>query len=113
MIENFILGIGAIGSNIIFNLTIFFTHPIIIGFLIGIIASTGIHMIVSTEKIHYIPCILTKKTAESYTCLSPKNKNGVLITYSDFIKRYNRVRITFYILFTLFLLIVAIAFFKF
>lgn len=97
MLQNFMLGVDALGLYLKSIVLSFLHHQVVLGFLLGFIASTSIHMIVVAERTRHIPHIITKQPAASYRAITSQDESGAYNeSYFHFLKAYYRVRIAFY-----------------
>lgn len=100
-------GIEAITLHLKSILISFFYHQLVLGFVIGFIAATGIYALLLAEEPKHIPIILAHKQNVCFQKIATKNPDGTYATsYTEFEKNYNRVKTLFYASVLVFLLII-------
>ena len=110
MLENFLLGINALGLSIKSTILSLIYHPVIIGFAIGFFASTGIHAIIISDYPRYIIHTIAKKLPDALFQGAPRCENRTVKTsYMRFLHEFNRVCIVFYSAVLVFLIVIALA----
>lgn len=110
--SNLFSGLQADAINIKYTMIALFQHPLVEGFLLGIAASTIIHMVIVAEDPRTIPCLLARKPHHAFSKIYHKTQDQVdEAVYNEFLKTYKRVNLLFYITVILFLLVMLLSIF--
>ena len=112
--SNGILGLQSIGRMISFTFNSIMMDSGVSGFLIGFLSAGIVAILLISEHPGRVPIILTRSPSASFTHLHTRgNKGTYMVSYSAFQHEYNRVRIAFYVTFSVFLIVIAIAMWKY
>lgn len=112
--DNFIFSIVSAGHIIHYTLKSLIMNEATGGFLIGFIGAGIIAMLVITEHPKRIPLILAHSPSDSFKKVMKKGKKGTyFVSYSAFQREYNRIRVVFYSMLTMFFVVVIFAFIKY
>lgn len=110
MFENFIYGVQASAHGITSNITELMYHPVIWGFALGFLVSTGVHLYVVAGSSRSCYHIITKSAKKSYDILHPPTiVDEVHQSFDEFVHDYNRVQALFSVLMLLFFAIVFVS----
>jgi len=110
--NNLLSALQANALNIKYTMIALFQHPLVEGFLLGIGASTIIHMVIVAEDPRTIPGILARKPHHAFSKIYHKTQDEVdEAVYNEFLKTYNRIHVLFYVTIILFLLMMLVAIF--
>lgn len=114
MLQNLFHGLDAMGLYLKSVFLGFVFHPVVLGFLIGFFASTGIHMILIAQNGQQLKSMILKPADRSYIELHSANNHGAYdASYSQFLRDYHRVRIAFYSAVTVFMATIMIVLMRF
>lgn len=103
----------AIQQDIQLTTSEFLRHEIVWGFLLGITAATIIYAFLVSEHPRNIPTMLTCDLSDSFTRVAERDMNGRFMhSYTSFTREYRFLRITFYAVVLLILVVGIIALFR-
>lgn len=111
-LSNLNAALGATGLNIKVFITSIALNPTFIGFIVGFIGATAIYLLImSEEKAHVLSMVFSTTPTSSFQRLANRNTDGTYeMSYTDFLRGYNRVRVLFFSCMLLFLLFILLTF---
>jgi hypothetical protein len=108
--NNFIFGVDAVLSSLSGVLKVFIANPWFWGFSIGLLISTLVHGFILSANPKQVPIILFNSKADSFQKIHAPQKNGSYqVSYSEFAKIAEEVKLVFSLSLFLFLSIVLAA----
>ncbi len=96
--DNFFFGLQGLFSSAGITLYALLKHSLVWGFALGFCASTLIHLIILVGNPRFLPQILTKGPAESFSKIASRTNDGTYQTsYSQYAHQHHRVRTGIYL----------------
>jgi hypothetical protein len=95
--NNLLAALQSVGVQLQNSIIGTFEHPTILGFLLGFLISTLVHLLIVVEDPRYLRAVLTKKPESAFTHIHKKNRDEVTEhLYLNFETNYYRARTLFY-----------------
>lgn len=104
--ENFFFGLQNVAHSIAVTVRILVRHQLVWGIALGFLISTIIHLMILNDNPIPITDALTMPPHKSFDKHAEKDERGAYVSsYVGFLREYNKVRIVFYSMSLVFLLV--------
>lgn len=113
-VDNFFFGMQAVLASVIDTLRIVSSYTMFIGFIIGFLAASVVHALLTAERASHVPSMLFRDPATSFSKVHPAAADGTYLnSYKDYASNVEKMKTVFYmsgVLIIIFLIIVTLVF---
>lgn len=96
--DNFFFGIQGTLASVLDTLRVVSSFPMFIGFIIGFLAASIIHGLLTAERASHLPSMILHDPAVSFSKVYPAATDGTFTnSYADYSRNVQKMKTVFYV----------------